>query len=89
MAGTDRNGSASPWGEGLRAAAAKLSWVRVLRASAGVAMLAAGLATAGGAAWAVVAARQTMHGRMATYARYTPRPSMVHVGTIEIAENTP
>lgn len=89
MAKTDRNGSASPWSGGLRTAAARLSWVRVLRASAGVAMLAAGLGTAGGAAWAVVAARQTMHGRMATYARYTPRASMVHVGTIEIAENAP
>lgn len=52
-------------------------------------MVTVGLAAAGGTGWAVAAARQTMLGRMALYAQYTPRVSMVHVGRIEIAENTP
>ena len=89
MVKTDRTGTASPRNEGLRAAMGSLSWIRVLQASAGVAMLAIGLATAGAAAWAVMATQQTMHGRMATYIRAGHRAPVVHVGPIEVAENTP
>ncbi len=89
MAYTDRDRELPAWSQRVRAVMAGLFRPGTLRAAAGVAVVAAGLAAAGGANWAVVATRQSMHGRMALYARYTPRASMVHVGFIEIAENTP
>ena len=89
MAETDRSGTASPWNEGLRAAMDSLSWMKVLQVSAGVAVLAIGLGMAGAATWAVMATQQTMHGRMATYIRAGHRAPVVHVGPIEVAENTP
>ena len=72
-----------------RSAMAGVSRTRVLQAVAGVAVVTVGLAAAGGAGWAVAATRQSMQGRMALYAQYAPRASMVHVGFIQIAENTP
>ena len=89
MADTDHDGKISSWSERARSAAASLTRAQVLQAFAGIAVVTAGLAAAGGADWAVVAARQSMQGRMASYARYTPRASMVHVGFIQIAANTP
>lgn len=89
MADTDHNQRAPGWSARVRSAVASLSREQVFRAAAEIAVVTVGLTAAGGAGWAVVAARQTMHGRMATYAQYTPRASMVHVGFIEIAENTP
>ncbi len=89
MADTGHDQKILSWSERARLAAASLSRAQVLQAVAGIAVVTVGLAAAGGAGWAVAAARQTMQGRMAIYAQYTPRASMVHVGFIEIAENTP
>ena len=89
MAETDRNENVASRSERARPAIARLSRAQVLRGVAGIAMVVLGLAAASGAGWAVATARETMLGRMALYAQYTPRSSMVHVGRIEIAENTP
>lgn len=89
MAKTDRYENALIRRSGSRLAQADLSWARVLRVLAGIAVLATGLAATGAADWAVAAARESMHGRMAVYGQYTPRASMVRVGWIEIAENAP
>ena len=89
MARTDRDAEVSGRRERARSAAAALPRAWVIQVAAGVAVVMLGLAAVGSAGWAVDAARQTMQGRMAVYARYTRRVSMVHVGLIEIAENTP
>lgn len=89
MPRTGRRDVASPWIERPRAATARLSWTSILQASAGVAVLTVGLATAGGGAWAIMAARQAMHGHMASFVGVTFRTPAVHVGLIEVAENTP
>lgn len=89
MAKTDRYENALIRSSRSRLVPAGLSWGKVLRAVAGIAVVTAGLAAAGAADWAVVAARQAMQGRMAVYGQYTPRASMVRVGWIEIAENAP
>lgn len=89
MADADHDQKRLGWSERARSAVTSLTRAQILQAAAGIAVVTFGLAAAGGADWAVVAARQSMHGRMALYARYTPRASMVHVGFIQIAENTP
>ena len=89
MANTGRRNIASPWVERSRAATARLSWAGLLQVSAGAAVLMVGLAMAGGGAWAIMSARQAMHGHMATFVGLTFRTPVVHVGLIEVAENTP
>lgn len=89
MAKSDRYENALLRSSRSRLVPTRLSWVKVLRVAAGIAVVTAGLAAAGAADWAVATARQTMQGRMAIYGQYTPRTSMVHVGRIEIAENAP
>ena len=89
MADTDRYRNALIWSSRARSAVTGLPRTKILQATAGVAVVMLGLAATGGANWAVAAARESMQGRMALYARYTPHASMVHVGFIEIADNTP
>lgn len=89
MARTGQRDVAPPVIERLRAMTARLSWVGILQAAAGVVVLTIGLATAGGGAWAIMAARQAMHGHMVSFVGVTFRTPAVHVGFIEVAENTP
>ena len=89
MTDTGRDTNALTWSSRARSAVTGLPRTKILQVAAGIAVVTLGLAAAGGANWAVAAARQSMQGRMALYARYTPHASMVHVGFIEIADNTP
>ena len=89
MADADRNENASVWGRRARAATAALLRPDVLRAVAGVVILTAGVAAASGASWAIVAARQTMHGRMAQFVRSAPHTPAGLTTPIQVADNTP
>ena len=89
MTNTDRNGAAWVWSKGARAAVAASLRPDVLRAVAGVAILTAGMAAASGASWAIVAARQTMHGRMAQFVRSAPHTPAGLTTPIQVADNTP
>lgn len=66
----------------------RVSWSGMLQAAAGVAVVAAGLAAAGGAGWAFVAAQQAVQGRLVAFAVAAPRAPAVQA-PIEVAENAP
>lgn len=66
-----------------------LPWAGALRAAAGIAVVAAGLASVGGAGWALMAAHQAVQGRLIAFAASAPRaPAALTVPT-ELADNMP
>lgn len=89
MADTDHTQNAAVWSRGVRAAMAIPLRPGILRAVAGVAVLTVGLAAAGSAGLAIMAARQAMHGRMAQFVRSAPHTPAVLATPIQVADNTP
>lgn len=63
-------------------------WPRVLHAAAGTAVLLAGLAAAGGAGWAVVSARDALHGRLTAFAASVPHAPAAPAARTELADNS-